>query len=150
MPLSSSIVITDWAALTTVTGSWVSNTSYNGTFARVNDTMNARVGITLSGAPNSTELSLDIPNTETVDESKLPTIVGTALYPVGSFMVFDDNTTDIRGGGQIFYNRSSNELDFYITTTAPNTMTEVDQATPITFANNDYISAEFSIPITGW
>lgn len=112
--------------------------------------MNARVGILLSGAPTSADLSLDVPNGEAVDESKLPTIVGTALYPVGSFVIFDDNVSEERGAGQIFYNRSSNELDFYIVTTAPNTMTQVDQATPITFANNDYISAEFSIPITGW
>ena len=150
MPLSSITVITDWVAITTQTGSWNTNTSYDGTYARVNDTMHARLAILLSGAPNSTALSIDPPNGETVDESKLPTIGAGSFYPVGNFIVWDDSVSTIRGGGQILYNNSSNELDFYITTTAPNTSTAVNELTPITFASNDYISAEFSIPISGW
>lgn len=148
MPLSIAITITDWVALTTVTGDWVANTTYTGTYSQVNDTMHAQIAVELSGAPTATTLSLDIPNGESVDESKLPASIG--LYQVGSFIVWDDSLTVVRGGGQVLYNRTTNDLDLYIITTAPNTSTQVSNTVPITFANNDYISIEFSVPITGW
>ena len=148
MPLSTAITITDWVALTTITGSWVANTTYTGTYRQVNDTMNAQITIELSGAPTATTLSLDIPNVESVDETKLPSSVD--FYQVGSFIVWDDSLTVVRGGGQVLYNRTTNDLDLYIVTTAPNTSTQVSDTVPITFDNNDFISMEFSVPITGW
>jgi len=148
MPLSTAITITDWIALTTITGDWVANTTYTGTYRQVNDTMEAQLAIELSGLPTASTLSINIPNGESVDESKLPSTI--ALYNVGSFTVWDDNTAEIRGTGQVLYNRATNDLDLYIVTTAPNTSTQVSNTVPITFANNDYLSVEFSVPITGW
>lgn len=149
MPLSTAITITDWIALTTITGDWVANTTYTGTYRQVNDTMEAQLTIELSGAPTATTLSIDIPNGESVDETKLPSTV--ALYQVGTFIIWDDNVSEVRGTGQVLYNRSTNDLDLYIVTTvAPSISSQVSNTIPITFANNDYLSIEFSVPITGW
>jgi len=148
MPLSTAITITDWVALTTITGDWVANTTYTGTYRQVNDTMNAQIAIELSGIPTATTLALDIPNGEAVDETKLPSSVD--FYQVGSFIIWDNSLTVVRGGGQVLYNRTTNDLDLYIVTTAPNTSTQVSDTVPITFDNNDFISMEFSVPITGW
>jgi hypothetical protein len=149
MPLSIAITITDWVALTTITGDWVANTTYTGTYRQVNDTMETQIAIELSGAPTATTLSIDIPNGEAVDESKLPSTID--LYQVGSFTIWDDNVSEVRGTGQVLYNRTTNDLDLYIVTTAaPSISTQVSSTSPITFANNDYITMQFSVPITGW
>lgn len=148
MPLAPAIVITDWAALTTISGSWTTNTSYVGTFTRINDSMLSRVTISLVGAPDSTALTLNIPNGETVDETKLPSAGN--LFLVGSFFTWDDDVTTVHGGGQVYYNSTTNLLELYIATTAPNTFTAVSETSPITYANGDYLSIEFSVPISGW
>jgi len=111
--------------------------------------MEGQLAVVLSGSPTATTLSITIPNGAAVDETKLPTITA-GLYIVGSFLVWDDSLSALRGGGQVFYNRTSNNLDLYIVTTAPNTSTQVSSTVPITFANDDYLSVYFSVPISGW
>ena len=56
----------------TMTGSWVSNTTYVCFYRRSGDTADFRVEVQTSGAPTAANLTLTLPNSLSIDTAKLP------------------------------------------------------------------------------
>jgi len=138
--------ITDWTSYTP-TGSWSSNSTYTGFWRRVGSNMEGQVQIALSGAPDSTDLSIDIPSGYTMDTAKLATAVGNK----GSLGYGTIN--DATG---FAYNIQANYADtnsiqiIHGDNVGGAINGLVDESSPITFANNDTLSIYFNVPILGW
>jgi hypothetical protein len=136
--------MTDWVSYTP-TGSWVSNTTYTGKWRRDGDTMFGEVLISLTGAPTSATLTVNIPSGFTIDTTKM---VGGVAPTVG---VWWGSVAGVARPGGITRYSSTTALDLITGAgTAPFTASQVTQAYPTTFANGDYIQLTFSAPIVGW
>lgn len=133
----------EWTAFTP-TGSWSTNTTYSGFQRRVGDTMECRIEIDLAGAPDTATLTLNIPDSHTIDTSKLP--ADTSSRILGITNIEDSGTADY--SGRVRYNSSTTvQIQYY---SASAQLAAVTQAAPMTFASGDKIYAEFSVPIVGW
>ena len=134
--------VTDWEAIT-LTGSWSTNTSYSSKRRRVGDTREYQVTVTLSGAPNASSLSINLP--ETIDTSKITTSGNNIL---GKITVIDSGVSALLGN--VAYNTSTSVLAQIENTagtyTVPNSITNT---VPITFGNLDTLYLTFSVPIAG-
>lgn len=131
----------------TPTGSWVTNTTYTGTYRQIGDTVDLHYKLALTGAPNAATLTLNMPPGMVIDLTKksLLTVLGHVLdsgsdeYPV---------TFKISGA-----------TSFSGTTVVPNgTATgfvgignNLNATSPVTFANGDIIDVTIlGVPIVGW
>lgn len=139
-------VITNWEAFTP-TGSWNTNTTYSGYKRRVGDQAEYWVLVSLTGAPNATNLSINIPD-GTINTSKLA---------LGSLNQFGDgNIRDSSPIAQypaiIVYNTTSSVSVRYSTVLGSNLESgnAVSNTDPITFASGDNIVVKYSVPISGW
>lgn len=140
------LIITDWASFTP-TGNWVANTTYAGMWRRVGDTMEVQLTIVLSGAPTTATLDLDVPNSETVDEAKLPS--GVTSVSVGEGHANDVGADQVPV--EVVYDKSQNVFFFLAQPTATdNGLLTITQASPWTWASGDYITVRFAFPVTDW
>lgn len=142
--------VTDWVSFTP-TGSWNTNSTYTGRLRRVGDSLEMKVNIALAGAPNSAQLTVNLPAGLSIDLTK---IVATDMRSFGS-------GTTVSAGADYYdlwlgYNNTTS-LQPYVAlasgtyVTSANSNTRVTQSLPNTYANGDYL--EFSvrgIPIAGW
>lgn len=144
--------VTDWTAFTP-TGSWNTNTTYAGFWRRVGGALDVRYTVTLSGAPNATNLTLNLPSGFVIDTTK---IGGTTANPAWHNSVkINDNGID-QFDGSVGY-ATTTAFMLFAKRTQPGAnpvyldFPQVNQATPMTFASGDTINAEVSgVPITGW
>lgn len=141
----------------TPTGSWSTNTTYNGTYHQMSKFFYGYGHVLLSGAPTSAPLTINLPSI-TVDEASLALASGVGVKTIGSVFIRDDSGT-ARVVGYVIYELGASS---YVTITyfgqaagassiVDRGVTPVTQAAPFTFAANDTI--EFSIgplPISGW
>lgn len=131
----------------TPTGSWNTNTTYTGRKRLVGDTAEYEVNISLTGAPNSTALTINQPANETIDTSKLTSnfatnqIIrgwGTAMdagvlgYPIE---IDYSSTTAVR---VLVLGKTGTYIDINNT---------VSELRPFTFGNGDFITIKYSVPI---
>ena len=138
---------TDFAP-TTVTGSWVANTTYTALEARDGEIAKYQVKVAVSGAPTSTVLLVNLPSGRVIKTSSLISPVqfgqklgggiardeGAANYPVE---VTYETSTSVRV-------TAGNASTTYLNTNS------VNETTPITFGNTDYVEIDFEVPIAGW
>lgn len=139
-------IITDWVSYTP-TGSWVSNATYTGKWRRVGDSILLDVKISLSGAPTSTFLTVNLPTGLSIDTAKL---AGTnAEQPHGDVVIYD-SSAGLATPGKLEYASTTSLYVQHVAATS-NNINGTTQAAPITFASGDYIYIRgYSLPIQGW
>lgn len=138
---------TDWESWTP-TGSWTTNTTYTGQRRQVGDAFEARVKVAVSGAPNATPLTINLPGGMSINTTK---VVDTGQNHLGWFRLLDAGV----GAGFGFVNYSSTtsvSLNYAQTSSASdnNNIGSVSATAPMTWASGDYLVAYFSVPIEGW
>ncbi len=140
--------ITDWTTFTP-TGSWTTNTTYNGKWRRVGDSMEIQAQLTLSGAPNATSLTINMPSGYTIDTNKLPTNLG---YDSG--LGWAEGISATAGAAYALFPAYNTSTSFYILCLSnPNVggnQSVVTQTVPITWASTARIVAHITVPILGW
>jgi hypothetical protein len=130
----------------TTTGSWTANTTYTGYYERKGRLLKGMVTVATSGTPTSAGLSIDLPYT-------MDTTGYNDYTTVGKLTVYD--SSGARYPGLVSYDGNANALVCYVL----NELDETDDITrnifinetvPMPFANGDYITLNYEIPISGW
>ena len=138
-------VETEWTSFTP-TGAWNTNSTYTGYWKRIGDTLKMDVSISLSGAPNSGSLDIDLPSNMTIDTTKL-------------------SSTNTSGGKALGYGTTLESgiathtiIAKYIDTTSvrvfavssSGTEVIVNNSSPFTYGNNDVLNIVVSVPLSEW
>lgn len=132
--------ISDWVSFTP-TGSWTTNTTYAGRWRRLGDLAEVQYSLALAGAPNTADLTLNLPSGFSIDTSKL----ATTLFPsVGYGEILDSGLRVYEAMPTL------NGTTIYVSHTESGNTGLVNQANPITFGANDNIAVFVRVPITGW
>ena len=141
-------VETDWTSFTP-TGAWSTNTTYTGQWRRVGDTMFIQYRLTLSGAPTSANLTVNLPSGYSIDTTKLAGSTATGvLVPVGTAQIIAAASGYF---GQAHYNGTTSLIiRTMIGSASTNPYATVTQAVPGTFANGDEVDISVAVPIVGW
>lgn len=134
--------VTDWVSYTP-TGTWIANTTYAGKKRRVGDSYEYDITVSLSGAPTSATLLVNIP--DNIDTTKFSSA---SLPTIGYGTVTDSGTTNyplsvITNGTTQVIPIASVASGTYSSTTA------LSQVIPFTFGAGDIIQFHFSVPIVG-
>lgn len=139
---------TEWRSFTP-TGSWVTNTTYSGYWRRVGDTMQGRIFWSLAGAPNSANLTVDLPSGYSIDTAKLPNSNTRNIF--GHGQVSQDSTGFRYKAAPVYNNTTSFQVRYFVDdSTGIRQAGAVSQAAPVTWANNDNGEVYFEVPIAGW
>jgi hypothetical protein len=135
----------------TGSGSWTTNTTYTASYARIGDSIKVRYGLTLSGAPNNVNLTLNLPPGLSIDTTKL---VGTGSIPVGFGGAARSGVFTFQL--QASYNSATSVyISNFVTQSGSNPVNvsgnqQVNGTTPFTFGSGDYFNVEFTVPIIGF
>ena len=157
-PPAQTLIGSDWESWTP-TGSWTTNVTYTGKMRRVGDSLEAQVKVLLSGAPNSTELTINLPNALTIDSDKVLAAVNPGEHAIfGDGFGWDYSASPVSNRQKKLtvssYWYSSTGFDrvkiYYQDGGATAGTVSVDQTSPITWASNDVVSVTFKVPIKGW
>lgn len=135
--------VTDWASFTP-TGSWTTNTTYTGQWRRVGDSMDLDVFISLSGAPTSATLTVNIPFGASIDTTKLS--AGTSQSQANGESFISASSSYIAVVPT--YNTATNIRIVYASSIGA--LGVVTQSTPITFGTGNSIHFTARFPIVGW
>lgn len=131
----------------TPTGSWISNTTYSGTWRRFGNTVNLEYKIALTGAPNSTGLSLDLPANMTLDTADLNG-ENAGRTPFHSTVTVYDAAPELYHGLVLL--DATDTFSVHVDD-GDGTISEITQANPITFASGDEVEIKISnVPIDNW
>ena len=133
----------------TPTGSWSSNTTYSGTWFRTkNGTLKIEGKVAVSGAPTATSLSINLPFGLAIDTVKLG---GTDNRELGRSTILDSGSTYYQG--RVQYNNTTSVSLVADSKFSSNNYSEymaVSNSAPMTWANGDYVTFSFEVPIVGW
>ena len=141
------IKISSWTAYTPV-GSWASNVTMTGFWRRVGEVMEVQLSVALTGAPTSVVLTSTVPYSKTIDTAKL---VAAGSEQIIGYGIISDASPSALIPATVFYNTTNSVLLKWEGVTASTvTLTSVSATSPVTFANNDKIVVNYSIPISGW
>ncbi len=140
------------------TSSWGStNTTYTGSWYRDGGFGNYKVNIALAGAPIGSSLVIQLPPGHVIDTSSpaFPTTPVAGMLPVGRVEITDvSDTPDTPYQGVVSYNTTTSVACRAFRTINGNlyvsAQTDMSATDPITFANGDYVYAEWRVPILGW
>jgi hypothetical protein len=130
----------------TTTGSWTANTTYTGYYERKGRLLKGMVTVATSGTPTSAGLSIDLPYTmDTTDYND--------YTAVGKLTVYDSSGS--RYPGFVSYDGNANALVCYVWNELDETDNRtrnifINQNVPTAFANGDYVTINYEIPISGW
>lgn len=137
----------DWEALSGITGTWVTNTTYTGKIKKAGDSADLQVLVSVSGAPTATALTVTLPFT--IDTAKLMSTAGGASH-LGLFTVRDVSAS-ITYVGQVTYTSSTTISLIADVGNAAGNSAAVTQAIPMTFAAGDFIDIKITnLPVVGW
>lgn len=135
----------DWTNCPSISGSWVSNTTYLCKWKRQGGQAWFDILVSTSGAPTATGLSLNLP--VTIDTAKLISSTLAGLVSSGTateggvgtspVMAIINTTTSV-------YVSSSNVAATYPTHQL------VSASVPFTFGATDSVQITFSVPVVGW
>jgi len=136
--------VTDWQT-TTMTGSWVSNTTYVAKKRRDGDCYEYDVQVNLTGTPTSATLTLNLPSGDVIDTAKLASGTNTAFDSsiLGKVNIIAGSAYT---GGVNYTSTTSVSLSYYDTN---GNGANVTQAAPGTFANGHRVGVIFRVPIVG-
>lgn len=131
----------------TPTGSWTSNSTYNGKKRRNGDRMEYQVNIALAGAPTSAGLTITLPSSDVIDTLKLATGTNGYILPVNGGEANGTSRVPL----YVLYN-STTSVKIYAGVADQSylqTGNQVTQAVPFTWANGHNLNVYFSLPIVG-
>lgn len=142
--------IPDWAAFTP-TGSWETNVTYTGEYKVIADTLHVRGKIAFAGPPETTFLTINLPSGYAIDETR---VAADTFAWLGGAIIYDASPVDLYNGDCLAASNSTVYISVYAVNaaaagtvyTSP-TAVRGDVAVPITFANADWISYQYSIPV---
>lgn len=138
----------DWTTVT-VTGTWTTNTTYLAKEKRIGDTAYYKISVNTSGAPNATQLFINLPSGRVIDTAKIPN----AVNSLGAMDVYKSGS-GWNPAGIITYNSTTQLRPYYGIgdggVTGPLTLGNITQSTPFVFAAGDSVQLNFSVPIVGW
>mgnify|MGYP001002119552 CR=1 FL=1 len=137
------LVGSDWKSFTP-TGTWNTNTTYYGQYRRLGDSAQIMVRVLLSGAPNSTNLFINMPTGMVIDSSKVNS-TSQLQVALGSASVLDDGN-QLYAGSLILQSTTTLEVSGIWAGNAG----RVNQANPFTFGSGDEVNIIFTAPILGW
>lgn len=134
----------------TATGSWSTNTAYTGNWYRSGEYMYVSGVVTLSGAPTSASLTINIPSGYTIDTSKLTGAGVTTNFPqVGGAYLVDLSTQGYIG--LVEYNSTTSVSFLFEVASGTNTgIATVNATNPFSFGSGDLINYWYKVPIVGW
>lgn len=126
----------------TLTGSWTTNTTYSASKRRVADRLEIDFKIDLAGPPNNAQLTINIPDSLTIDVNKLAS--SSTRVDIGRAFLFDSDTGANRRYGVIERNSTTSVVIMASSSSL------VAQTSPFTWASGDSIYGTISVPIVGW
>lgn len=135
--------ISDWTSYTP-TGTWTVNTTYQGRWRRVGDTMELEAVATCSGAPNATAFGVNLPAGYTTDTTK--TLASTANVS-GFASLLDGGTIYL---GQSSVSGSQIIVRNWFTNGTYATHTDTSATSPFSFGAADTVFVKIAVPILGW
>lgn len=140
--------ITNWVSYTP-TGTWTGVT-YTGKWRRVGDTLQAKVGITMAGAPSGGgTLYVTIPSGLTIDTTKQAGSNGATTANVfGTGKTFNGAST-VTNLSVSYGTTGANVAVVYENNSAA-ALGAVTTTTPFTYASGMTVDIEFMVPISGW
>ena len=132
----------------TPTGSWSTNTTYTGQWRRIGDSIDVQVKVSVSGAPTSASLTINLPSGLTILESVLPNVEsvlgrGEILDTSASTIYYFAVRTNVGSSGLVGAITEAANATYLYTGS-------LNATTPVTFASGDYVVFRFMAPITGW
>jgi hypothetical protein len=125
-------------------GTWVTNTSYSGKFRRVGDSLQVQVYITLTGAPTTSPLRINIPSGLSIDTTKIANTTAMPIFGTGETA----KSGTYYALRVLYFNSTTVELTYQSALNAVES--GVAQNAPVTYASGDTVMATFQVPITGW
>lgn len=142
-------IVTEWQT-TTCDGSWTSNATYTCIKKRVGDDLIMDVTVSLSGAPNSTTLDINLPSGLTIDTDKLSSGTDDSQASDMSGEIDDDTGSTYPLTGSSYIDTNTLRPEFSDSSGNDVVTKAITELVPFTFANNDTISMRFRVPIDGW
>lgn len=143
-------VDTDWTSFTP-TGSWSTNTTYSGKWRRVGGDAEIQYFLTVSNAPTSASLSLNMPTGMVIDTTRFadpsPANNATLIQYLGG--TIQDANGNYYSVAQAAYASSTSLFNVFYSNTSTNSAS-VTQAAPMTWATGDKLWLYVKIPIQGW
>jgi hypothetical protein len=125
-------------------GTWVTNTSYSGKFRRVGDSLQVQVYITLTGAPTTSPLRINIPSGLSIDTTKIANTTAMPIFGTGETA----KSGTYYALRVLYFNSTTVELTYQSALNAVES--GVAQNAPVTYASGDTVMATFQVPIAGW
>lgn len=138
-------IVTDWQAFTP-TGSWSSNSTYTGFWRRIGDNLQVEWKITLSGAPNAANLTLNLPSGFTIDATKIDTSTQYSKN-LGAGEGFQSPNAYLL---QALYGSTTSISVAYVNNGTTATEALVSNTLPVTWASGNTIIVSAQMPIAGW
>jgi hypothetical protein len=122
-------------------GNWADNTSYTGHQRMIGDTLESRVRILLSGAPDSAVLALNLPIGFTVDLTKFP--LTTTKTPIGVTILRDDSA----GIEYLAYTIYDGDIKVVPFSSSLTLGTAISETVPFTWESGDSLEIWYSLPV---
>ena len=146
---SSVPVVSDWQPFTP-TGSWTTNTLYFGNWRRLGDSIEVQIFVRLTGAPNATSLTVNLPSGFSIDGNKVPYgVYGYNSQRLGTGRIHDAGTAFFDASVQAI-SSTSVQLQLLNVANTYSLLGPVTNTTPMTWASGDDINFSYIVPISGW
>jgi hypothetical protein len=146
--LLSYVQNTSGMASCTVTGTWIANTTYTCLYRRIGEFAEFEILVSVSGAPTSASLEVDLPSGFVIDTAKLSSSDNTNSNALPSSLstVKDFGTANYPSSQVVYVDTNTVRPTYDNGSIASN----ITQAAPITFASGDFVRLSFKVPIVGW
>ena len=144
-------VITEWASFTP-TGTWNTSTTFVGYWRRVADCLEVTGTVSVTGAPASVTLTVNLPLGLVIDVNKIIEEFSTDTVgaSVGTSIV-RDVSTDVNHCGVVAYTTTTTlAIQTFLVSGTFISKQSISQAAPMTWANGDALHYTYSVPIVGW
>lgn len=136
----------------TVTGTWVTNTTYTAFETRIGSLARYDIKISLAGAPNATSLFVNLPSGRTINTALMASTTAAAanLLPNSTCALYDLSINSYIGG--IYYNNSTSIGVVWTDDDAVSLKysAAVNATGPFVWASGDAIHMSFIVPIAEW
>lgn len=141
----------DWTSCT-VTGTWVSNSTYTCFRRRSGDSYEFDVSVALSGAPTATSLAITLPTGTVIDTAKL-SLGASSKMMIGWANFYDDSGsvgTERLIGAVRYLSDTTVAVETLDNQAATDNWTDrVSETFPVTAASGDAVHMRFTIPVVG-
>lgn len=152
--VSQGAIVTDWQSSTPTIGFTGGTLSTSSMYSRRNgDSLEVRVALKWSSIFTGGTPTFTLPSGLSIDVSKIPGTPASPQYFLGRATLND--VTNVPYYAAVAYNNSTSvilkpEITVGGNTFGAVTSTSVSTTYPFTWANNDEIFLEYSVPIVGW